>query len=72
MSDMKSLQKKLETNPVARTRFLADLLGTLERSGVDIQDPKVLEQLNLNLDLRDGKKFLDGLRATTNIITIVG
>lgn len=71
MADMKSLQKRLETNPIARTKFLADLLGTLERNGVDIQDPKVLEQLNLNLDLRDGKKFLEGLRASTNIITIV-
>lgn len=71
MSDLKSLQKKLESNPVARTRFLADILGILERNGVDVHDAKVLDQLNLNLDLRDGKKFLDGLRASTNIITIV-
>jgi len=71
MSDLKALQKRLETNPIARTRFLADILGILERSGVDIHDSKVLDQLNLNLDLRDGKKFLDGLRASTNIVTIV-
>lgn len=69
--NLKTLQQNLLKNPAARAKFLADLLDTLRKSGVDVDDPKVLESLQLDLDLTDGKKFIDGLKASTVVITIV-
>lgn len=71
MADLKALKKQLETNPAARAKFLANLLDTLRKSDVDVDDPKVLESLKLNLDLTDGKEFVKGLSASTVVITIV-
>jgi hypothetical protein len=71
MADLKELKKSLETNPAARAKFLANLLDTLEKSGLDVNDKKVIDSLKLNLDLSDGKEFVKGLAASTVIITIV-
>lgn len=69
--DLKKLRTNLLKNPAARARFLADLLGTLRQNGVDVDDPKVLKSLHLDLDLSDGKKFVAGLKASTVVITLV-
>lgn len=70
-SDLKNLNNRLINSPVARARFLADTLDLLEKNGLDVQDPDVLKSLDLNLDLNDGKKFIDGLRASSVVITII-
>ncbi len=70
MADMKDLKAKLETNPAARAKFLADLLGMLENNGVDVNDANVLKSLDLNMDLSDGPKFVAGLKASSIAITI--
>lgn len=71
MADLKDLKKSLETNPAARAKFLANLLDTMEKSGVDVNDKKVIDSMKLNLDLRDGKDFVKGLAASTVVITLV-
>jgi hypothetical protein len=69
-NDLKKLRDNLTKSPAARARFLADTLEVLKRNGLDIDDPDVLQSLDLNLDLTDSKKFLDGLAASTVVITI--
>lgn len=71
MATLKDLKHSLETNAAARAKFLANLLSTMEKSGVDVNDEKVLDSMKLHLDLRDGKEFVKGLAASSNIITIV-
>lgn len=68
--DLPTLRSRLEQNPAARARFLADLLQTLQKNGVDVDNSKVLDSLKLDLDLSDGKKFVGGLSASSVIITI--
>jgi hypothetical protein len=71
MANLKDLQKSLETSAGARAKFLADLLSTLEKNGVDVNDKSVIESMNLNLDLRDGKEYIKGLTMSSNIITLI-
>lgn len=68
--NLSDLGKNLKTNTVARAKFLAGFLDLLEKSGLDVQDERVIKELNLNLDLSDGEKFVKGLASSTNIITI--
>lgn len=69
-NDLKKLRDNLAKSPAARARFLADTLEVLKRNGLDVDDVDVLKSLDLNLDLTDSKKFLDGLKASTVVITI--
>lgn len=70
-NDLNNLRGRLVASPVARARFLADTLDLLGKNGLDVEDPDVLKSLDLSLDLNDGKKFVDGLRASTVVITII-
>jgi hypothetical protein len=71
MSDgLQEMRDNLAANPAARARFVADLLGMLERQGVNVNDTAVLNSLDLNLDLRDGQAFVDGTLASSAVITI--
>ncbi len=69
--DLKSLRQRLLKNPSARAKLLADLLSTLKANGVDVDDPKVLKSLNLDFDLTDGRKFVESLKMSTVVITLV-
>ncbi|HBC3919988.1 TPA: hypothetical protein ACVU4L_001665 [Vibrio parahaemolyticus] len=71
MANLKQLKENLEKNPAARAKFLADLLKTLESNGLDVNDPDVLKSLDLDLDLNDGPKFVEGLKASTVVVTLV-
>lgn len=65
------LRDRLATNPAARAKFLAGYLDLLGAHGVNVEDPEVLKELGLNLDLSDGPAFVQGLGdASTNIITV--
>jgi hypothetical protein len=68
MSDLPTLRKTLAENPAARAKFLADTLRLLESHGVNVNDPKVIEKLGLNLDLTKGTDF--GKVASSIAITI--
>ena len=68
---LKDLRSKLVASPVARARFLADTLDLLNKNGLDVEDQDVLKSLDLSLDLNDGRKFVDGLAASTVVITII-
>lgn len=65
------LRDRLVTNPAARAKFLSGYLDLLEAHGVNVNDPQVLQELGLNLDLSDGPAFVKGLGdAGAQIITI--
>lgn len=70
--NLKTLRENLVRSPSARARFVSDLFTLLEKQGVDVDDPEVVSELDLNLDLSDGDKFVGGTLATTNIVTVVG
>ena len=46
------LVAKLTRDPLARTRFLADVLNVLEKHGVDVSSPATLKRLGLDHNLR--------------------
>jgi len=69
-SDLLTLRNNLNKSPVARARFLADTFDLLSKNGVDVEDQEVLKSLDLNLDLTDSRKFIDGLAASSIVITI--
>jgi hypothetical protein len=71
MADLNELRANLVRSPAARARFVSDLFTLLEKQGIDVDDPAIVRELDLNLDLSDGEKFAGGALATTNIITIV-
>jgi hypothetical protein len=52
--DINALKARLQKDPVARTKFVADMLTTLEKHGVDVHDPKVQKNLALNVNLSMG------------------
>jgi len=64
------LKNTLVNSPAKRASFLAGTLELLRNHGVNVDDPKVVERLGLNLDLADGQKFVKGTTASTLIITI--
>lgn len=70
-NDLKGLRANLAKSPFARARFLADTLSLLKSNGVDVDDVSVMKELDLDMDLNNGERFVDGLVASTNIITIV-
>lgn len=72
MADLNAMRENLAQSPAARARFVSDLFTLLEKQGVDVNDPAIVAELNLNLDLSDGAKFAGGVATTTNIITITG
>jgi hypothetical protein len=65
------MTERLLATPAARAAFLADPLSMLEANGVNIRDPNVLNQLDLETDITDGRRFVDGSVASTNIVTLV-
>jgi len=62
------LLKRLQSDPVARTRFVADVLNVLERHGVNVSDPATLGKLGLDQNL---KALAGGGAPSTVIITII-
>lgn len=71
MADLNELRESLVRSPAARARFVSDLFTLLEKQGVNVDDPAMVRELDLNLDLSDGEKFVGGTLATTNIVTLV-
>ena len=71
MPNLKDLRNRLLESPSARATFLTGTLSLLKDNGVDVDDPDVLKSLDLEFDLRDGQRFVDGLKASTVVITIV-
>lgn len=67
MSNLEVLESRLLTSPTARARFLADTLELLEKNGVDIS--ATLGDVISSIDLTDGASFLNGLAASTIVIT---
>jgi hypothetical protein len=52
MAEVAALKNALARSPVARQRFVADILNAMARQGVNVEDPKVLHQLGLDHDLK--------------------
>lgn len=69
-NDLKGLRTRLVSSKFARAKFLADTLTLLKDNGLDVEDDKVIEELHLDMDLKDGERFLDSIRASTVVITI--
>jgi hypothetical protein len=63
------LLKKIQADPVARTRFVADVLNVLEKHGVNVNDPQTLKKLGLDQNLNPMKGI--GTVASTVIVTLV-
>jgi hypothetical protein len=49
--DINALKARLQKDPVARTKFVADMLTTLEKHGVDVHHPAVQKNLALSMNL---------------------
>lgn len=69
-NDLRSLRNVLINSPTARVHFLARTLDLFRDSGVDVDDPAVLADMDLDLNLTDGQKFVSGLAASSIVITI--
>lgn len=67
--ELAALQAKLVKSPAARAKFLSSVFTLLEDNGVAVTED-LAARLDLNLDLRDGKNWTDGVLASTNIVTI--
>ncbi len=52
--DINALKARLQKDPVARTKFVADMLTTLEKHGVDVHHPAVQKNLALSMNLSMG------------------
>lgn len=69
--DLQALRDNLQKSQAARTRFLASALDLLEQHGVDVNDPKVANQLGLhNIDLTNGATFLKSMMASSIVVTV--
>jgi hypothetical protein len=62
------LVAKLKSDPLARTRFLADVLNVLEKHGVDVTNAATLKRLGLDHNLNPLAG--GGEKASSVVITI--
>ncbi|MCS5422425.1 MULTISPECIES: hypothetical protein [Psychrilyobacter] len=46
--DLKDLTVKLKKDPVAKEKFIADMLVALKNQGIDTNDPEVLKTFDLD------------------------
>lgn len=67
--DINALKARLQKDPVARTKFVADMLTTLEKHGVDVHHPAVQKNLALNMNLSMTANSPGTMAASTKILS---
>lgn len=65
------LKETLIASPAARARFLTSVFDMLEKNGVDTSNPDLAKELDVSLDLRDGKRFVADTLSSTAVVTLV-
>jgi len=66
-NSLDDFKKKLTNSPALKAMLIGDALNTLQKHGVDINDPAVVAKLGLDKPFDFGKF---NPAASTNIITI--
>lgn len=69
MAEVPALKKALSRSPVARQRFIADILNAMARQGVDVENPTTLKHLGLDHNLQPVTPGKDV--ASSAVVTII-